>query len=278
MFRIAICISGQIRTYKQCLLNQKRLFENLMINKNDVTVDYFFHTWDTNQWTSNGDDKMNLHKIPHEKAEIDIDFIKSNVNLIDYKIDVFDPEMINNHWGPVLYSMHYCNYLKRKTELRLGYRYDLVIKTRFDILFNPFSSLSILTPIEDYVMYTVSPMSRMDIELNYYNFDDVFFYGSSFTMDILMDTYRYVNRNLSHHDFARNIENHNIPVEYFYGPGCLLYRYGTLCGLSSAKIGELYYIVARKSVMTENLDGIKDYDRIRQIHTDYYNNKLPKKL
>lgn len=271
MFNIAICISGQARTYKQCLLNQKKLFENLFINQPNIHIDYFFHTWDTNQWTEKGSDKQLLHVLPYEKTDIDVDFIRSNVNLIDYKIEHFDKDKINNHWGPSLYSMYYCNYLKRKKELKDCFRYDLVIKTRFDLLFNPNIRYSIYTPLEDYVMYTASPMSRMSNELNYFNFDDVLFYGSSFTMDILCDTYRYVNANLSHNNFAKDIENLDLPFEYYYGPGCLIYRHGTLFGLSPSRGNHLEYIVARRKVMEENLDGIIDYDKIHKIHLEYYN-------
>lgn len=272
MYRIAICMSGQSRTYKQCLLNQKRLFENLMINKEDIQVDYYFHTWSSNQWTNIGSDKVNIHLIPFEEVEIDVDFIKENVNLIDYKIEKFDSEKISNHWGPAAYSMFYCNHLKRKRELKDGFRYDLVFKSRFDIAFDPNIRYSIFTPIEDHVMYTPTPMSRMDNELNYFNFDDVIFYGTSFTMDILSDTYRYVKKNFNHHIFARNIENLDLPVEFYFGPGCLLYRHATLWGLSPSKADPLPYVIARRGVYLENLDGIKDFEKIRKLHLDYYNN------
>lgn len=271
MFRVAVCISGQSRTYKQCLGNQRRLFDNMYIGGKPIVVDYFFHTWDTNQWTNCGSDKAILHTIPYEPADIDVEFIQNNINLIDYKIETYDKNKINNHWGASLYSMHYSNYLKRKYELNNSFRYNLVIKSRFDILFDTDIRYNI-APLQDHIMYTASPMGRMDTELNYYNFDDVFFYGTSFTMDMLTDTYRYVNNNIDHHKFAINMENHDIPVEYFYGPGCLLYRYGTICGLSPCNSSPLYYIVARRAVMQKNLDGIINYNEIRQIHFDYYNN------
>lgn len=272
MYRIAICLSGQSRTYKQCLLNQKRLFENLMINKEDIQIDYYFHTWDTNQWTNVGSDKINLHLLPFEKIEIDINFVKSSINLMDYKIETFDAEKISNHWGPASYSMYYSNYLKRKREIKDGFRYDLVIKSRFDIVFNPNMRYSIFTPIEDHIMYTPSPMSRMDNELNYFNFDDVLFYGTSFTMDFLSDTYRYIKKNFDHHKFAKNIENLDLPVEFYFGPGCLLYRHATIWGLSPSKAEPLHYVIARHKVYRDNLDGITDFNKILEYHNDYYNN------
>jgi hypothetical protein len=271
MFRIAICISGQSRTYKHCLLNQKRLFETMMISDKDIQIDYFFHTWDTNHWTTIGSDKRNIHLLPQLPANIDVDFIKSNINLIDYKIEKFNDSKINKLWGPALYSIHWCNYLKRKEEIKKGFRYDLVIKTRFDLLFPPDIRYSVFTPLEDHVMYTGSPMSRMDSELNYYNFDDVFFYGTSFTMDIIADTYRYIDSNFNHHKFGADILNMDIPFEYYYGPGCLLYRHGTLWGLSASHTNPLPYIIGRFAAIEQNLNGITDYDKLLKINLDYYN-------
>lgn len=168
--------------------------------------------------------------------------------------------------------MYYCNYLKRKKEIMDSFRYDLVIKMRFDVLFNPMLKYSIPLPLEDHIMYTASLMSRMPNELNFYNFDDVFFYGTSFTMDIISDTYRFVNKKLGHKIFENEIENKDLSFEFYYGPGCLIYRHGTLYGMSPGKINPLYYIIARYGVLGRNLDGIRDFEEIAKLNQNYYNN------
>lgn len=272
MIRIAVCFSGQSRTYKQCLLNQKRLIESIDIQGQLLQIDYFLHTWDTNQWTSVSSDKMKLNSIPHVKANVDIEYIKSTVNLVDYKIEKFNENTHNGFWPGLLYSMYYCNYLKRKKEIMDSFRYDLVIKMRFDVLFNPMLKYTIPLPLEDHIMYTASLMSRMPNELNFYNFDDVFFYGTSFTMDIISDTYRFVNKKLGHKIFENEIENKDLSFEFYYGPGCLIYRHGTLYGMSPGKINPLYYIIARYGVMARNLDGIRDFEEIAKLNQNYYNN------
>jgi len=64
----------------------------------------------------------------------------------------------------------------------------------------------------------------------------------------------------------------DLPVEFYFGPGCLMYRHATIWGLSPAKAEPLHYTIARHKVYEDNLDGINDYDKIAQYHLDYYNN------
>ena len=50
--KIAVCLSGQPRTWRQCYDTWNFLFKDLKKNENlretDIEVDYFVHTWDFN--------------------------------------------------------------------------------------------------------------------------------------------------------------------------------------------------------------------------------------
>lgn len=143
--RIAVCLSGQSRTWKFCLESIKNFLEK----DNEYEIDYFIHTWDKN-------DSREIHigdgkqlKINTEIGSIQ-DYIKSyNPKL--YKIDSFESYKKNkfSKWKPLLdyqrwepentlhlmYSFYKSVTLKKIWERKNGFIYDYVIKLRPDVFF-----------------------------------------------------------------------------------------------------------------------------------------------
>jgi hypothetical protein len=143
--RIAVCLSGQSRTWKFCLESIKNFLEK----DNEYEIDYFIHTWDRN-------DSREIHigdgkelKINTEIGSIE-DYIKSyNPKL--YKIDSFESYKKNkfSKWKPLLdyqiwepentlhlmYSFYKSVTLKKIWERQNGFIYDYVIKLRPDVFF-----------------------------------------------------------------------------------------------------------------------------------------------
>ena len=83
--------------------------------------------------------------------------------------------------------------LKKKYEIENNFVYDVVVKSRPDIVFNPkrtcyFEQIEDKTP--DNQLYTTHG-GEMEHEFGMYNIDDCVFYSSSYTSDILIQMYQY---------------------------------------------------------------------------------------
>jgi len=270
-YKIAVCISGEARTYRDCIANIARYFANITLDNYEVEVDYFIHTWDKTtpkpQYANNQTDCV-----------IDIPFIKNHINLIDYKQDKGRTELEDTrYWKPMFYSMYYCNFLKQKYELNNHFTYDLVVRTRFDIIFD-LRNRFLIHKMYEQTVYTASGVSRFPNELNCFNFDDVFFYGTSFTMNFMSNIYRYIDKNLtSELQDKQSVENQLNPI-FSYGPGCLLYHYMSQYGFNYDRILFVSYTVYRFFNLPEDWDTHRDYDKIREfMMSKYYGINLREK-
>ena len=165
-------------------------------------------------------------------------------------------------------SMYYSNHLKRKHELELGFEYDMVFKYRFDIALDPFYKFKI-HPIEDYSIYSGSHIARMARELNCYNFDDVLFYGTSFTMDLMMNISRYLIENTLKPAMPSELLDGHMSSLYLWGPGGLLYHYMTKLGFNPVRPQIIQYCVIRKPVLELGLNTVTDYQAVQKIHVNF---------
>jgi hypothetical protein len=275
-YRVAIILSGQSRSYKTALDNIARFFGSVKQTKDgeEIFLDYFFHTWDTNQWLEKGSDKLHMHEIPYEPANVDIDFIKSKVNLVDYEIQTFDFDKYNVPWGGLLYSFYKSNHIKRKYELTKGFKYDQVIRTRFDIAYYPEDKFYYLSrPVRQF-LYTASHYGRLSYEFNSYNFDDVWFYSDSQTMDMVANVYNYVGEQMGKNYMRKTTGSTFHLTESLLGPGCLLNRFSNLINIQAAKEpGQPgSWAVVRKSALDKNIDTVNDYSSLQKINIEYYEN------
>ena len=135
--RVALCLSGQMRTYKQCYYKLK---------KNIIDVlepDIFIHTWkDTG--TKIGD----METTCVSKSELKEMYNPISLNVEEFKKDFFYamhnlkiPKKLKGVSGhktilPMHHKMKACNELKKKQEKRQGALYDVVIKSRPDMYIN----------------------------------------------------------------------------------------------------------------------------------------------
>jgi hypothetical protein len=269
LYRIAVCLSGELRTYKAALPNIKYYFDNMLIPAGKkVVIDYFIHTWDTNTWKSHETPGKNPVWEAPDPVEIDINLIRKYLNVIDYKVEAGLTGEKLGLWRALFHSMYYSNYLKRKYELENNIKYDMVFKHRFDIALNPTYKFH-MHPIEDYIVYSGSPSGRMPRELNCYNFDDVTFYGTSFTMDMMANISRYLIKNTLSPPIGSGGWQGNISPLYLWGPGCLLYHYMTKIGFSPAKTQIIEYSVIRKPVIELGIHTVSEYDKVQQIHINF---------
>lgn len=207
--RIAVCISGQLRNWEISYKNQIWFWK-----KNGYDVDYFIHTWNYSS------DRNGMSK-PHIERVVDDSEYQRFIEVYKPKKHIFDDKHQthfygNDHWSSLFYSFSQSILLKREYELENDFEYDVVIKSRPDVVFNPHSNYEVGS-LWNNVLYSTHG-GIMEQEFNMFNINDCVFLANSYTMDLLMNVYFYrqqkINENLP------NYKNYHI-----MGPGVLLHEF-----------------------------------------------------
>lgn len=136
--RIAVCLSGQPRFLDN---GYQQIFEKIISKYNDV--DFFIHTW----WN---DDELNA-KGANRNYTFKSDTLKLIMNYYKPRLILNEPQMDFNIYNDVdyetinpispysmFYSLKISNELKSFYENKNNFKYDVVIRCRFDILINKF--------------------------------------------------------------------------------------------------------------------------------------------
>jgi hypothetical protein len=216
--KIAICLSGQLRTWKTCIESWYKLTDRLK-SEYGVEVDYFAHLWDYDtipnsqllkpeeNFNPNGDYiTVNGIKISEEDKN---DF----VNILKPKYYLFENESINKkkpiecieenkkishfygnsllHWSsPQFYSVMRSTFFKKKYELENNFRYDICFRMRCDLYFsddelNVFFNKELNSIIPKH--NTIYSCHTHEMKLG-----DIFFYSNSVTFDRICDFYKWL--------------------------------------------------------------------------------------
>lgn len=179
--KIALCISGQPRLVKTGFLTQNKY----ILEKYDVDV--FIHSWYEGQET-------NLVECGGSYS-INDDTVNEILNLYKPIKYIIEPQkrdfpQITHHFpGPpifpqlsMFYSMMKSNDLKKQHEDENGFKYDVVIRSRFDAGLLKDLDMGIIEP------NTVIGIDAIESDI----LCDWLFYGNSETMDKLTDVYNHV--------------------------------------------------------------------------------------
>lgn len=277
--RIAVCISGQPRTWRTAKDNILNYFDlhSVPYKTEIVKVDYFIHTWNTNSYRDKTQPRWeNEDYLVQENEESDI---RSAFNPIYMEFEHFNFDDHLPAWSGLFYSFMKSVMLKRKYELDNDFVYDIVIKTRFDINFPQEGFNKFRFPMNKFFIHNVSPLigyasgegvTKFPFEFNYNCFDDVYFYSDSPTMDIISNVYRWYREvqrigmeTVTNREFIQD-------TSFYYGPGTLLYKHLVNWGIHPH--GELaccYYVV-RKEAEYKGLNGVKDWQEIYKISKEWY--------
>jgi hypothetical protein len=268
-FRVAVCLSGQPRHWRIAAENIKLFFASPdrvhPENGLPVEVDFFIHTWDTNTWRKPKTNHDIFELVKHNDKE---DIIAA-FNPVGFEQEEFVQEKYPRAWDPMFYSFAKSLLLKREHELANQFEYDLVIKARLDVIYSPAHRFPLIR-VWPGVCYSCTFIGKFPSEFNYNNFDDVLFYGDSPTMDLIGDIYA-TNRLLHSNERVGLVESTlNLDPTMWYGPGCLLYNHMTKLSIHPDGSRGFEYAVVRSTSVDENLDGIKDYEKIRKKWFEWY--------
>jgi hypothetical protein len=227
--KIAICFSGQIRTWRETLDDIKRFYN---IGNTTHEIDLFAHAWNYNTWIDlkyetvwNGPKyKDSVDEIVSEQ---ELEDYKNAYNFIKFEVDEAIPQKFSA-WESPLYSFMRSIQLKRSYELENNFEYDLVIKTRPDAYWD-MQNFEYEQPPILAITAGLNP-HKMITEFYGNDLNDVMFWGDSFSMDLLSNVYR--NHIENTRDFCKEPAHRiNQLARRKLGPGSILHKYATDLGL-----------------------------------------------
>ena len=204
--RVAICFSGHVRNF------DLRYMQQFIEYNNEHTFDWFFSVWDTidaqNSWRN----------VWSQTRPLDIELIKQ-MNPVRYEVENYDslkdnfklrnfhptlmPEPPYRLWEegvlhstPMMYKMYKANLLKQQYEIENNFKYDVVMRCRANVYFRD-SNIK-LDPVKENVLYNHGGENgRAGVGSFRPNgsamLNDLFYYGSSETMDIVCDVYNHLS-------------------------------------------------------------------------------------
>lgn len=227
--KIAICLSGQARTWKKCHDNWKHNLSHL-----DADIDFFIHFWDYDTmprqvWTRNSTG----NNITFEDVLLGKDAIEEISNVLQPKSATFEPKICNRDdfyevknriaWWTVdqFDSMMKCANLKRNHEINTGEKYDAVIRMRSDLFFS--TSIEIPKIPKANTVYVTHPL--WDREWGAFRISDIFFFADSMTYDQAASFYDH----MPFIDAAHVTGDEN---KIGYPPELALYYYFKSCGMN----------------------------------------------
>lgn len=248
--KIAVCLSGQIRTGVESSVSILRYIGDLL-----PYCDFFIHTWDTEtiayceyieddeNFIGMTQDEINkLQERSHVESFPEIklsderirNFINS-YNPKKYRVDNYKEYMDNVPHiilPPIYYTWYESNKLKMDYEKENGFKYDLVIKLRPDIIFK--STRSLIEDIKDLDLESnklyVWRWDTIHVPNAIIKIEDVHFLGNSNVLDIVTDFihekeerfFNHIDRQILHHNF---VTEKGIEVVSFVKFDFIVYRY-----------------------------------------------------
>ena len=213
--RAAICFSGMPRNFKTVLDPHKKYIYNILTEQG-IKYDIFIHTWDnTIQYPKYLPDEGNTNQLiklyqPTSYKVETYDITKMQKLLCDSKVDKYHKYITNkgysnwkfktqdigewkggglltNNTISLFYGLNEVNNLKKQYELDNNFKYDIVIKTRFDnMLFNKLNPQTLKTDnMSVFCPLGYEPENRNELG----TVNDISAIGSSSSMDIYMSLY-----------------------------------------------------------------------------------------
>ena len=240
--KIAVCLSGQMRTAGKCVEHIKEFFS-------DYDVDYFMHTWNQEEEYFKESDKMRMNRV----RNLDLSLFESVKNILgpkiasrDDKIQVVYPSVFAQQLSMAKCFVH-CQQYSDSTRTQ----YDIIIKCRFDLIWRPCMKFSIPNDFSKDTLY-VSGREHGKIL-------DRFFFGGPHVMEEISKILHFSESNLS------KMRMQDFPS----GPEEILYRFVVHHLKIKVALHSMQECIVRPGCM--ELDAFHDFDKIDRIGKEFYN-------
>jgi hypothetical protein len=208
-YNIAVCLSGEYRTFKECAENIREFYQS-----DNHNVVFFGHTWTDSKYTKEHAYYGIEQKEVHHPAQLQLqaNTLINFENLLIEDKTVANNELIANHISfdecnfglkkaanlakPIVYvhmsySIMMANWLKTKYEVENNMRFDIVVRARHDTFYKPGKKFDEYIPREIHPAVIYGSSNTFPTEYWQHHFNDVLFFGSSRVMNTVCDFYRY---------------------------------------------------------------------------------------
>lgn len=246
--KVAICISGLVRTGIQAHPIFERFFSSL------ENYDVFIHTWSMPETESYKVRELYSPISYMEEEEISKKIFTGPTG--EWKHDV-------GPFGNMLYSIMMANELKKRYEIENDFRYDLVIKTRFDLIYEQHSRFP-TTPILPRTIYSAGGNEGINhTDYEHHGISDLIFWGDSPSMDLATNVWRYYKYTALLQDIYLREGWKIDPKDYYLSPGTMIYQRTIDKNIAHVRrVPGINEIPWREDV--SHLDPTHDYDKIRE--------------
>ena len=222
MKRLAICLSGQLRQWHLAKDNQKWFWETAEAYGYEE-IYYFIHSWTYSADRAGVTHEYEWRDISQEEWDELCEFYEVKDKMFDNRPQSWFYDY--DHWSALWYSFAHSIMMKRKYEIENNFEYDLVVKSRPDIIFNP-KKTAYFEDVFDNQLYTTHG-GEMDHEFGMFNLDDCVFYGNSYTLDMLVNMYFYRQKNLDcrYEAVVKGVPTKEKLCVQQLGPGVLMHEH-----------------------------------------------------
>lgn len=254
--KIAVCFSGEPRTYKHCADSIKQYYSSKRGNEF-----YFFgHSWSGNSFKRFHPSGSYVYEFSKEDKSQVYNELQEHFNLVHLEVE---DQYIADGLSSWFYSMMKSNFFKQKYEIENNMMFDLVVHSRFDLVFPPNLKFEECMPnvVEEKTLY--SHFGFYNSEFFLPNPDAVHYAGTSMTMDIIESFY-----NVWEWKHFEKMQKCGFPDNYHWrrsGPGVLLHRWATLRNIMTKDCSNNIYAVYRKECAEKGLSFERDYDLIKKM-------------
>lgn len=195
--KIAVCFSGLSKCYEQAVESIKQSF----FDKCDC--DLFAHTWNAPNIINYSYSREQFFEKTFKSFDIEHFDISADWNILTREQQASMPKPCKNVI-PMFYSIYRSNCLKSLVENQYNFKYDIVVRSRFDSLYDSFLPESEVELLRMYEHVLFCGWHGVDIGnksiRNYFQYDesaapfvaDNFAFSTSKTMDIYSSTYLHI--------------------------------------------------------------------------------------
>lgn len=251
--KIALCLSGQPRGLP---LSLKMLKANLVGIEN---MDVFLHAWHDPLMVGQPYDSAQSHQqgrvgLVHPQTEE----MLLGLNPKDYlfepqkefpfaRIFASPPEANQERMASIFYSIYTANMLKKRYELLNGFKYDLVIRARYDLWYEkPINVMEYWEQSRTHIV-TADKFQGIRNDPNFhqggYTMTDIFAFSTSENMDVFCDTY-------PHFSFIHS------QIHIPYGENYIGYRVRVMGGIE-AYCAPFNYEIMHRVVNINNIEELE---------------------
>ena len=200
--RIAVCFSGQPRTWRKCYESWNNFF-----SKFGADIDFFYHLWNFNTLPQilnestpilvNQDELDDIYAILKPKKLL-IENHAKNLKVINDLLLIREKYPKSGgapvHWsGAQFYSHMRSTHLKRQYEIENNIDYNICFRMRTDLIIDQVAIDDFHRKFENPVPNTIySCHNGRPTEFPFSRIGDIFYYSDSITFDKLAEFYRFL--------------------------------------------------------------------------------------